>query len=606
MKEKRKGNSIRLQILKGYRMVIWIMVAMTLVTSLYSLLVWLDMGAFNQLRVNQTATKNAEVGHYSWILQLEASIQTGEEFKGSLDPTSCGLGKWMATLDSSQDTDPQILEAVHRLQEPHKYIHSQVPQILAVSKRDHDQGYRLFQAEIKPVVQTVIGEIAGITANYAAQAEQKSRAITNNLMLLAMTSIVLLAGAVVLSIRIGSRMAGRISRPVVEITRWAEALARGDMGYRPGAIVVDCRDEGSEICQMVSHFREMADSVCQAVQVVKRVADGDLTGYVEIRSQVDLLGTSLYRMVQNNDFLFAKIRQIAQSVDASAEQIANAGGQLAQSTSEQSATIQAVSGHIADINSLAQQNVSYAGQMLSAFEEIRREMTQGGEKMRALMGAVDEIRQASDAISAIIKTVGDIAFQTNILALNAAVEAARAGAAGKGFAVVADEVRSLATRSAEAASNTEQLIQNTVTKTTYGAKVATETGEAFAKIEKLLASTTQSVEQITTATGQQGQAIAQVERSMQVIADMGTATAASSQESAAAGQHLVEQSHVLHREMDRFQLRERQPGQPYIPAEKKDDPEFIRIATENYRQALESGMLAESYSMGFSSSGSRS
>lgn len=579
----RKKQSIRDQVFNGYRFIILVMILMTVVTIAYSLLLWQNMKTFNDLRESQEATKNAEVGHYSWILQLEESILYGAEFKGSLDPTTCGLGKWLETLDEGNTSENEtIRNSVARLEEPHKLLHGEASDILSLAKTNKEAAYQQFSNDIKPMVKTVIGEISTITGEYAEQAHDLSHRVTQNLMALVITSVILLLGVVGLSIVVANRMARRISKPVVQVTQWAQALAEGDVSYDPGEIGQATNEDDNEINQMVGHFRRMAESVQQTVQVVKRVAEGDLTPFVDIRSKQDILGNSLYHMVQNNDLLFARVRKIATYIDEQAGITSDSGIQLAQNAQEQATTIEDMSNHVSKIHDLAGQNTEHVQMVKNEFTEIQGEMRASAEKMDTLTEAVQDISKASEEISAIIKTIDDIAYQTNILALNAAIEAARAGEAGKGFAVVADQVRMLALRSTEAAAGTEQLILNTTTKSGYGVTVAAEAAKAFHRVEHMLGETVGVMEQISSATTRQGEAISEVRSSIEIIAQVGHTLADFSQHTSSSSQSMKEQSKELQEQMSQFILRKREPGKPYIPTEKKDDLEFIRQATENY------------------------
>lgn len=578
MKQK---HSIRKQIFKGYRFIILVMTLMTIVTVIYSLLLWKGMQTSNELRQSQTATKNAEVGHYSWIIQLEESIQLGVPFKGSLDPTTCGLGKWMATIDKAT-VEPEILEAINRLEEPHRRIHLEAPELVELAKTNQAEAFQRFSSDIKPVVETVIAEIATITGKYEQQANELSAEVSRNLMLMIASSLVLLIGAVCASIIVGGRMAQRIAKPVVQVTNWSRELAAGNASFDPGEIAISPQEEDNEINQMVGHFRTMAKGVEGTVHVVKRVAGGDLTPYVDVRSDEDILGDSLYHMVQSNDFLFARVRKIASSVDDQATKIAQAGVELAQNAHEQAAAIEDISGYVNTIHDLAQENGQHVQVVMKEFSGIQEEMNAGATKMETLIEAVEEISKASDAISAIIKTIDDIAFQTNILALNAAIEAARAGEAGKGFAVVADEVRLLSLRSTEAAASTEQLIRDTIQKSAYGTTVAAEASTAFRQIDSMLAETSEVMQQIAVATSRQSNSISDVRHSVGTIADVGHTLAEFSQDTSDTTKGMKRQSQELQQEVAQFKLRFRQPGKPYIPPEKQNDQEFIRRANENY------------------------
>ena len=190
-----------------------------------------------------------------------------------------------------------------------------------------------------------------------------------------------------------------------------------------------------------------------------------------------------------------------------------------------------------------------------------------------------------------IKTIEDIADQTNLLALNASIEAARAGEAGKGFAVVASEVGSLAAQSANAVVESRQLIEDTINKANIGNVITNETSETFGKIVESIDAIYKFNDEMSDAGQLQKKQMDMLENDIKSISDAVDANAAISEETAASCDLLDENADKLRDAMSRFNLRQREPGKAYIPPEKQNDEEFIRIAQHNYEEAKRTGRI---------------
>lgn len=586
-------KTIRAQIMFGYLLIITVPIIITLVTILALFQISGEVRVLSQNRANQNLTKDAVVGHYSWLLGLGDTIQGGEEFTGSLDPATCGLGQWIASVSPDDLKDPAIAAAIDDLKVPHDEIHKEAVQLIELSKTDRAAAYQEYSEQIQPKVTDIIADISIITNKYGEFAEIVTGALARHIVWLMIFCIVLVAVGVAAAIIIGKRTSKRISRPIELVAEYSGKLALGydDLNFTEMDSLGISPD--NEASTMIEAFEQMVKGIQRNVSVVKRVASGDLTAYVDIRSSKDNLGNSLYHMVQSNDLMFGEILQIASEVASSANQISQASNALAQSAAQQAGSTEELSAVMIEVGELSLQNSQKVAETIEVFDHISTDVKKSGEKMEELVRAVDEIRVASDRISAVIKTIEDIAFQTNILALNAAVEAARAGNAGKGFAVVADEVRNLASKSAEAAEQTKSIIENTISKAHTGSEMARATGETFGKINQSLIVSADTVSSIAKASEEQGMKMELVKESIDTLVNLSTTNAASSEQASASSEEMHRSAGQLRKAMEKFNLRQRQYGKAYIPPEKENDPEFIRIANENYQKALEQGATQE-------------
>ncbi|MDE7281670.1 MAG: hypothetical protein K2N36_08025, partial [Ruminiclostridium sp.] len=344
----------------------------------------------------------------------------------------------------------------------------------------------------------------------------------------------------------------------------------------------------TEIHRMILAFTAMSKSVKENVDIVRRVSEGDMTAYVNIRSSEDSLGKSLYKMVQSNDIMFAQITQIADSVTDGTNAIAEAAQDLAESCTRQAEAIHTFREDIASTNHLVKENAKDAENANKISNAIQNEVIVSKEKMKELVEAMKAIFDASKRVSGVIGEIESIADQTNLLAINAAIEASRAGQAGKSFAVVASSVKQLAEKSTESAKHSKELIDDTVTKASYGSQLSDETFAAFESIMESLEEIIGVSKKIASSGFNQQKNMEEIEKSITEISDIVSANAASSEETAAMTNEITTNANVLKESMKQFHLRDRKPGKPYIPPEKANDIDFVRVATENYERFAKS------------------
>ena len=340
----------------------------------------------------------------------------------------------------------------------------------------------------------------------------------------------------------------------------AEAIALGD-------IEIDNLDSGTEptkneVILLERAFSKMLASFRKQAYILARVAEGDYSSKVEIRSEKDVINLAIELML---DGTLDALQQVAtagvQVADASA-QIAEGAQMLASSSTEQAAAVEELSGAISEISSKTKENAQMAQRAAELANIIKRNAEKGNRQMDEMVGATREINEASQSIGKVIKTIDDIAFQTNILALNAAVEAARAGSHGKGFAVVAEEVRNLAAKSAEAAKDTGSLITNSMEKAELGSRIANETAESLAEIVSGIKESSQLVAKIAALSEEQEVGISQINSGINQVAEVVHSNSATAEQSAAASEEMSGQSAMLEQLIMQFKLRENGRAEP--------------------------------------------
>ena len=311
-----------------------------------------------------------------------------------------------------------------------------------------------------------------------------------------------------------------------------------------------------ELGQAIRGSASFVQHVTSIASQLECISTGDLTVDVEVLSDADTLGSSLRRMRDSLNNMFTEINTSASQVSTGSKQVADGAQALAQGATEQAASIQELSSSIAEIAERTKANVATADKTSKLSGTIKDNAEKGSRQMDEMITAVKEINDASNSISKIIKTIDDIAFQTNILALNAAVEAARAGQHGKGFAVVAEEVRNLASKSAEAAKDTGHMIQNSMEKAELGSRIAGETAASLNEIVSGINESTQLIVEITKMSEEQSLGISHINTGIDQVAQVVQQNSATAQESAAASQEMSGQSDMLQQLIAQFRLKD--------------------------------------------------
>ena len=339
-----------------------------------------------------------------------------------------------------------------------------------------------------------------------------------------------------------------IKRTLAEVTQAAKALGEGKVDIKLE------KKSNDEMGMLVEHFQNAINNIRYQAQVAQEVADGNMMVDVHPKSEEDVMGIALNKMVRQNQYTLGNIKDAAYQVTTSSSQVASASEALAQGSTEQASAIEQITASIGDVAERTNKNASQANEAAQLMEQAIENVKKGNAEMQAMVLAMQDINTSSESISKIIKVIDDIAFQTNILALNAAVEAARAGEAGKGFAVVAEEVRNLAAKSAAAAAETAELIEDSIRKVEAGTKIANDTADALEEITSVVSKSEVIVANIAEASNYQATAIAQIDQAIDQVSQVVQTNSSTSEECAAASVELSNQAGRVREMLSVFRL----------------------------------------------------
>ncbi len=305
-------------------------------------------------------------------------------------------------------------------------------------------------------------------------------------------------------------------------------------------------------------LRENQQLIEDIVQISQKLAQGDLrvTPQAEYQGDFIQIKTALEKALIGLNGTIWQTQAVVEQVAQSVKQIRSIGQNLASSTDQQSAAVEQITSSLEQTDAQVKgnaENASIANQLVINTTNVAN---LGQEKMKTMTNAMDAIAQSSQQISKIIKVIDEIAFQTNLLALNAAVEAARAGEHGRGFAVVAQEVRSLAGRSANAAKETAELIEDARHQVQQGVLIAQETATALGEIVQNVKKVRDLVEEIAAASREQAQGISQINSAMRQTSEVVYNGSQQIDKMASMGDELSNLANQLREETARFKLRE--------------------------------------------------
>lgn len=347
----------------------------------------------------------------------------------------------------------------------------------------------------------------------------------------------------------------RLLKPMVMIKEEMGEIAKGNLS-NPMTLEADTSEIGMLVYAMGETKSKLNSYIHDISEKLSTMASGDMRIDVDLDYIGDFtpIKDAMLKISQSLRETLTQIQEAAAQVLTGADQVSIAAQSLAQGSTEQASTIEELSASFVAVANQVKSNAGYSKEAEDMAVGAAQAIESSNDRMNDLMNAMEEVNKHSSQISQIIKSIEDIAFQTNILALNAAVEAARAGEAGKGFAVVADEVRNLAGKSAVAASNTAQMIESTVQAVQNGMAITTEAVEELHRIVESAEKTSALVRAVSEGSQTQAKSVGEVEQGVEQITTVVQTNSATSEESAATAEELSSQAVMMRQLIDQFKV----------------------------------------------------
>lgn len=533
----------------GYGLVIGLMVLITVVAIVGLILVQGKMNSYiNGAQAADTAVKVCRIetniaARNIREMTLNKDDSMDEEYKANIQES---IASMEAALQDLQKADVVEVELNQRYEDAvHNWVEIGNNIVEKLDAGELEEGTQLILNECAPALQEVVSISKEIDVQTDDIKQKEVNLVRNTVIFVAVIMIIVLVIALFAAIKVGGKIIESIVKPLREIETAAVELSHGNLHAE-----IAYRNE-DEIGTLAHALRSSISRLWSYVEDIDRAMKEFAKGNFDVKANVEYRGDfisieeSFMHFEENIADMVKNVQAVANQVTRASEQIAASSTELAEGATEQAGVTQELFATIESVSEQIDRNAKEAMNISKEVQQVGVEIDNSNGKMQEMVDSMNRISESSNEISKIIATINEIAAQTNLLALNASIEAARAGEAGKGFAVVADQVSLLAAQSAEAATESTTLIEESVRAVKGGMQIANETAGQLESVVKGSRAIIKKVNLIAEASEEQADAVTQINHGVDQINDVVQTNSATSEQCAASSQEMTAQAETL-------------------------------------------------------------